>query len=44
MCNPVNVITNFINPESAIAKSLILYVPLDHKINPVYVIHVIITI
>jgi hypothetical protein len=42
--NPVNAITNFINPGSAIAKSLILNVPLDNKINPVYAIHVIITI
>jgi hypothetical protein len=42
--NAVNAITNFINPEFVIAKSLILYVPLDHKINPVYAIHVIITI
>jgi hypothetical protein len=42
--NPIHAITNFINPGSTIAKSLILYVTLDHKINPVYAIHIIITI
>jgi hypothetical protein len=42
--NLVNAITNFINPGSAIVKSLIMYVPLDHKINLVNAIHVIITI
>jgi hypothetical protein len=42
--NPVNVITNFINLRSVIVKSLILYALLDHKINLVYVIHIIITI
>jgi hypothetical protein len=35
------IIANFINPESVIAKPLILYMPLCYKINPVYTIHII---